>query len=925
MSSMSRNNSVNSLMGFSVHQPTLGSPLQFFPAMGSKQLDEMIDAYVPGNASILDKRAAVSMEFFEHTMATGDLFKFFMVYPALGLSNTSPTMDSGYHSNFTTSPVMSESQWNNTLSRTTSPPSTKKSSPANDFSHLPGMKIMTKDGRDVTNSASRGCKTKEQRDHAHLMRIIKACDSCRRKKTKCDPSHKRPAAGTSSGRITKKASKNPRPAASPPQTATNEDSTSIDFDQILSGTSFDSFAESLNVPADGFSMEWDQFIQYDEEPTETIPYDYDFFLDPAGFFSPATTTSFASSSTSPSQLPITPIERDVNIVDPTTEGHDHKPILPYLNPGGVVEAGSNYVDFNLYSPESSFLDEDLDMAKEIAASPIRSPQLNRHRLKRTNVRQEAISDVAAANVGDNAVYDETMCSYPQNVIPDATRGSLFRDSSSHVIESSYPESVLEASDRGRAPDPQQANLAPDRQAERGAAALATPAALSIVDDVLESVTSEGLYGRETIYEQLPSIPSQTDGRLQSPIVMRTAEHGTERQKEAYAVSPKMEHIHSADAASITQINSSSPQPCVDQSYADLRSSTYPQISNPVELVRHASDLVVYGYDGDIAASRMTHADENTWLRSYGEDTMTSTVDRANLSTRMVRDGVMTMVRSSQLSTTRLELNVPQNDMHTVRSTAITNTAVQRVPRSSSSPLPSLVARSSDHVESWIYETNLQEAVEANGQRNGMDVGQQSGGSPISWESSSESQYHIGARQSFPALTNQLVLSDALATTAMIAALGLFSVVVSIPSLRITTTRSNDLVHSIVSVNVTWYTIAALLLCVAMCVFSLVYFLPIGALPVLAACIQPQQPDSALTANEQSSDLPPSHNPPNAKRPRVDFIDGLKATCADFMRVVRCDLAKKLTFETRPQTSTKIGLSSPKLPRSLQRWGMIPLA
>ncbi|KAI0805471.1 hypothetical protein GGR55DRAFT_655393 [Xylaria sp. FL0064] len=912
MSSMSRNNSVNSLMGFSVHQPTLGSPLQFFPAMGSKQLDEMIDAYVPGNASILDKRAAVSMEFFEHTMATGDLFKFFMVYPTLGSTNTSPTMDSGYHSNFTTSPVMSESQWNNSLSQATSPPSTKKSSSANDFSHLPGMKIMTKDGRDVTNSASRGCKTKEQRDHAHLMRIIKACDSCRRKKTKCDPSHKRPAAGTSSGRITKKASKNPRPAAAPPQTATNEDSTSIYFDQILSGTSFDSFAESLNVPEDGFSMEWDQFIQYDEEPTETIPYDYDFFLDPAGFFSPATTTSFASSSTSPSQLPITPIDRDVNIVDPITEGHDHKPILPYLNPGGVVEAGSNYVDFNLYSPESSFLDEDLDLAKEIAASPIRPPQLNRHRLEHTNVRQEAISDMAAANVGDNAVYDETMCSYPQNVTPDATRDGLFRDSSRHMIESSDSESALEATDRGGAPDPQQANLAPDRQVERGAAALATPAALSIVDDVLESVTSEGLYGRETIYEQLPSTQSQTDGRLQSPIVMHSAEYGTERQMEAYAVSPR-EHIHPTEAASIMQVNSSSPQPCVDQSLADPRSSTYPQISNPVELMRHAADLVVYGYDGDIAASRMTRADKNAWLRSSGKDTVTSIVARAILPTRVVRDRV--------------------DYMHTVHSTAIANAAVQRVPRSSSSPLPSPIVRSSDHVGPWIYETSLQETVEANDQRTGIDaladttdVGQQSGGSPISWESSSESQYHIGVRQNFPALTNQLVFSDALATTTMIAGLSVFSVVVSIPSLRTTVARSNDLVHSVISANGTGYTIAALLLCMAICVFSLsVYFLSIGALPILAACRKPSQPDSALTAHSQSSDLPPSHNPPNAKRPRVDFIDGFKATCADIMRVVRCDLAKKLTFETNPQTLIKTGLSGPKSPRNLQRWGMIPLA
>jgi len=49
---------------------------------------------------------------------------------------------------------------------------------------LPGFSIMTKDGVDVTNSAGRGTKTKEQREHAHLMRIMKACEDCKRKKVR---------------------------------------------------------------------------------------------------------------------------------------------------------------------------------------------------------------------------------------------------------------------------------------------------------------------------------------------------------------------------------------------------------------------------------------------------------------------------------------------------------------------------------------------------------------------------------------------------------------------------------------------------------------------------------------------------------------------------------------------------------------------
>jgi hypothetical protein len=54
---------------------------------------------------------------------------------------------------------------------------------------LPGFSIMTKDGIDVTSSAGRGTKTKEQREHAHLMRIMKACDDCKRKKVRVSCSY----------------------------------------------------------------------------------------------------------------------------------------------------------------------------------------------------------------------------------------------------------------------------------------------------------------------------------------------------------------------------------------------------------------------------------------------------------------------------------------------------------------------------------------------------------------------------------------------------------------------------------------------------------------------------------------------------------------------------------------------------------------
>ncbi|KAI1472308.1 uncharacterized protein F4812DRAFT_8042 [Daldinia caldariorum] len=372
MSYTSGISSSTSLMGFSVHQPAIGAPLQFFPAMGSKELDEMIDAYVPGNASILEKRATVSMEFFEHSMATGELFKFFMVYPSFGSATESPSTtfaDSGYASNFT-SPVMSESQWtqasniSSSSERRTQKPSPKKAALSNDFSHLPGMKILTKDGKDVTNSASRGCKTKEQRDHAHLMRIIKACDSCRRKKVRCDPSHKR-SSGSSTTRTAKKAKKAAAPsvpaAAPPPQTTLQPLDQPLcmpSFDIAdLSASSFDTIvSDSLVDP----TMDWDQFVQYDEEP---IPYDYDFLFDPEGHLTPT-----SSSSHSPSQ-PITPaqIAAPENTTVSITE--DAQAVLPpYLNPGG--EVGNNYADFNLYSPGSSIcLDDDPSLTTEVAALP----------------------------------------------------------------------------------------------------------------------------------------------------------------------------------------------------------------------------------------------------------------------------------------------------------------------------------------------------------------------------------------------------------------------------------------------------------------------------------------------------------------------------------------------------------------------------
>jgi len=387
---MAFNNSASSAMpGFSIHQASLGAALQFFPALGTAELDAMIDAYIAGSASIKDKRRAVCMDFYEYAGQTGENFKFYPVF-ALGSTTDSPAsstiQDSGYGSSFNVSPVLSDmNAWSQsaayatpsstssasfsapsqsrTKSRSSAPAdrktSTSSRSTAGDFSHLPGMKIMTKDGQDVTNSASRGCKTKEQRDHAHLMRIIKACDACKKKKTRCDTSHKKRSAAP--------ASPESKPAKKTKKTASSSRAASVAAEPVQPAPAVSPFQLdiSLDVPqSDAYQIpldeeSWEQFIQYEEEAVHAP--EYDFFFDPQGYLTPT-----SGSSQSPSSLPFTPATAEA--VSAESYGGSLFPEfaqtqayadLPYLNPAG--DHGTNYVDFNLYSPASSFLEDDLQL------------------------------------------------------------------------------------------------------------------------------------------------------------------------------------------------------------------------------------------------------------------------------------------------------------------------------------------------------------------------------------------------------------------------------------------------------------------------------------------------------------------------------------------------------------------------------------
>jgi len=405
MANMARHGSVGAFSGFSVCQPALGATLQWLPAIGTAELDDMINTFLPGPASIQDKRAHISMDFFEYSRQTGETIKFYPVAsgsftPVTASPATSALYDSGYASSFNHSPVLSDQgSWTqspapfapvasdvNTKSRSSA---SKKSSTSGsrqqtvDFASHPGMRILTKDGRDVTNSASRGCKTKEQRDHAHLMRIIKACDSCKRKKIRCDPSHrKRNASQASAAQPEQKPAKRVKKAEEPTQMAALD--ASIDFATAdtfaTEDLSFPSFDTSYPQESEDF---WNEFIAIDQEPVAPAPlptlddFIFDSFTDIQSFFSP----SPGSSATSPSQIltPATPARAGVSpdatsdfAVDVAGEFSLHDPAVPYLNPG--IAHGTNYLDFNLYLPGPEVFDEDPVLQMRDLGSQQHSPQ-----------------------------------------------------------------------------------------------------------------------------------------------------------------------------------------------------------------------------------------------------------------------------------------------------------------------------------------------------------------------------------------------------------------------------------------------------------------------------------------------------------------------------------------------------------------------
>lgn len=358
------------MKGFSVLQPSLGAPLSWMPAVGTKELEQLINAYLPGPASAQEKRATISVDFFEFAAQTGENFKYYPVQVSAPQATRSPASSA-----FSVSPAMSSmsygspSQPSTPASRTASRASGGAKAEKTDYSHLPGMKILTTDGQDVTNSVSRGCKSKEQREHAHLMRVLKACDACKKKKIRCDPSHKRRSSSQASTKAVskpaKKAKKASPPSASQATSATSctpAPQASFEFDMDV----------SLEMDfGDLPSMDIDDILAFNPEPIDAnipqdfygaVPQDFDFFL--SNEFSPANVSS-TDSFDSPAQ-PLTPVGSGLFSQGHFTAFSDtsslaflqasgQEPSLPYMNPD---VHGSNYVDFNLYSPAGSFIDEE---------------------------------------------------------------------------------------------------------------------------------------------------------------------------------------------------------------------------------------------------------------------------------------------------------------------------------------------------------------------------------------------------------------------------------------------------------------------------------------------------------------------------------------------------------------------------------------
>ncbi|CAG8981709.1 hypothetical protein HYALB_00012861 [Hymenoscyphus albidus] len=286
---MSFNNS-STFQTFVITQAFLGAPLTFTPALGSVELEQMIDAYIPGPASKSEKLSEVTIDFYNHAtvdLNTGSLVRSYHVFPfsyfeqsptesqSSGFSPAVYTPTSSAHGSFT-APVRKASS----SGRVSKSKKAKKDVKKVDEPRLPGFSIMTRDGVDVTSTPGRGTKTKEQREHAHLMRIMKACDACKKKKIRCDPSHRRsttemsrtPSNNTKTSTSSSQA--NPSPPAAPSITASDS------FSSQNATSSFNTIDDFVLFP-EGDNTAWNKLDMSfpTTDSTDLSQFNFDIGLD----------------------------------------------------------------------------------------------------------------------------------------------------------------------------------------------------------------------------------------------------------------------------------------------------------------------------------------------------------------------------------------------------------------------------------------------------------------------------------------------------------------------------------------------------------------------------------------------------------------------------------------------------------------------
>lgn len=160
--------------------------------MHSKELAEAIHNYIPGIVPLQEKQRQIVSDFcIWRSQACPD-------GPASYLYDASPAFDLSTFSNVdlpsighlapraATEKCIAENKSTSAKpARRSKTNKVAKKTPAKAASsgpRLPGLSIMTKDGVDITDRAPRGPKTKEQREHAALMRRLGSCATCRKRK-----------------------------------------------------------------------------------------------------------------------------------------------------------------------------------------------------------------------------------------------------------------------------------------------------------------------------------------------------------------------------------------------------------------------------------------------------------------------------------------------------------------------------------------------------------------------------------------------------------------------------------------------------------------------------------------------------------------------------------------------------------------------